>query len=108
MLNDASLPGGTGAIGSWSSGSDQPAAPAELGATLPGVGGAPGTPAPVFPPHETWGLTTIPTQPVQVPAAGDPALSIYLNFLQAFLQTDQNALAVWSSVSPGRPSRVPR
>jgi hypothetical protein len=103
MLNDAGLPGGTGAIGSWPSGGVQSTPSAEIAATIPGIGGAPGTPSPVFPPHETWGLVTIPTQPAQVAAPGDKALSIYLNFLQAFLQTDQNAIALWSSVAPGRP-----
>lgn len=55
-------------------------------------------------PALSWGLVSIPTQPApDGEAQGDPALWIYLQFLKAFLQTDQQVTALWaaSGMAPG-------
>lgn len=56
-------------------------------------------------PYDVWGAITVPTQAPSLPrnpgdaySPGDPALGLYLSFLRAFLQTDGNAIALWTAV----------
>jgi hypothetical protein len=55
---------------------------------------------------DTWGPITVPLAEQQAnQAAGDPALSIIGSFLMAYLTTDANATASWTTagVTPGQP-----
>jgi len=62
------------------------------------------TPTTYVPPHDTWGRVTIPSGPGgDGRAAGDPALSVILEFLKAFVSTDGNATAAWQAIYPRTP-----
>ena len=57
------------------------------------------TPALQQGPADVWGLISQPAQPPPPgESKGDPALWIYLQFLQAWLQTDHEATALWAAV----------